>query len=400
MKLKKICFVTDEYDHPAFRVTGGIGTFIRNLAYELRDKGIEVYVFSYLYDSEKESIINDNGIIIHSVSRSNYIFNKCIWGLHKIRLSSLKTAIIIEMLYKFSFFMQLYLFALKNKIDVFEFNDFKGDSCFFFKKNVVIRCHGNAKTLHEHMGYPRNDIAVFFEKIAFKFHKNILCVSEYCKNTIYASYDLKVDPKVIYNSVKTDYSLIEDLENENTIKMSIFFFGSLRERKGLKTACLVVNRLVEKFPKVSFHIIGKNEANNYENICLDLLSSQAQSRTKYYGAMEQSEALRNLKKAHVVIFPSFGENFSLALLETMALGKIVVTSNIPSFNEVIVNNENGFLANSEDEYVQCIQEIFLEKENIDVKQIEINAYNTIVDNFDNKILVNENIMYYESILNR
>ena len=49
MKFIKICFVTDEYDHPAFHATGGIGTFIRNLAYELRDNGIEVHIFSYMY---------------------------------------------------------------------------------------------------------------------------------------------------------------------------------------------------------------------------------------------------------------------------------------------------------------------------------------------------------------
>lgn len=399
MKLKKICFVTNEYNHPDFPATGGIGIFIRNLSYELRDKGIEVYVFSYLRDDQRERLIDDNGVIIYSILRSNSVLNKCLRGLHKIRLSSLKRAIIIETVYKLFFSMQLYLFALKNKIDIFEFNDFCGDSCFFLKRNVVVRCHGNAKTLHEHMGYPKSDIPVFFEKIAFKFHKNIVCVSEYCKDTISESFDLKVKPQVIYNSVKSDYSLIEDLERENRITKSIFFFGSLRERKGLKIACLVVNRLIEKFPEVSFHIIGKNEANNYENICLNLLSSQAQLRTKYYGAMKQSEALINLKNAHVVIFPSFGENFSLALLETMALGKIVVTSNIPSFNEVIVDNENGFLANSEDEYVQSIQEIFLEKKNINIEQIEINAYNTIVNNFDNRILVNENIKYYESILN-
>lgn len=399
MKLAKICFVTDEYDHPDFHSTGGIGTFIKNLAYQLTERGYEVHIFTYLYEPGRESLIIDNGIKIHTISRVNFITENLKRLIHKLSFLKSKRKLIDAFIYKVSFTVQLYLFSFKNKFDLYEFNDYSGDSCFFFKKNVVIRCHGNAKTLHEHMGYPRSDIPVFFEKIAFKFHENIVCVSEYCKDTISESFDLKVKPQVIYNSVKSDYSLIEDLERENRITKSIFFFGSLRERKGLKIACLVVNRLIEKFPEVTFHIIGKNEANNYENICLNLLSSQAQLRTKYYGAMEQSMALRNLKNAHVVIFPSFGENFSLALLETMALGKIVVTSNIPSFNEVIVDNENGFLANSEDEYVQSIQEIFLGKKNINIEQIEINAYNTIVNNFDNRILVNENIKYYESILN-
>ena len=188
---KKICFVTDEYDHPTFHATGGIGTYIRNLAYELIDNGIEVHVFSYLYGPGRESIINDNGVIIHSVFRSNKVIDKCIKILLKIRLSSLTREIIIEAIYKLSFTMQLYRFALKNKIDIFEFNDFSGDSCFFLKRNVVIRCHGNAKTLHEHMNYPKYEKSIFFEKIAFKVHKNIVCVSKYCRDVTSKSFNLK-----------------------------------------------------------------------------------------------------------------------------------------------------------------------------------------------------------------
>lgn len=397
MELSKICFVTDEYDHPAFHDTGGIGTFIKNLAYELSDKGIEVHIFSYLYGTKRERIINDNGIIIHSVSRSNYITNKCIRILRKISMSSLKRDMIIEAIHKLFFSLQLYQFALKYKIDVFEFNDFSGDSCFFLKKNVVIRCHGNAKTLHEHMNYPKYEKSIFFEEIAFKVHKNIICVSKYCKDVTASSFNLKNIPKVIYNTVKVDSIDCKNGMRNNFTNKSIYYFGSLRERKGLFVACNVINELIKNHPDLTFHLIGKNENDNWENICLKVLSSEVLKRTVYHGSMEQREAFDHLRNAHVVVFPSYGENFSLALLEVMAMGKIVITSSIPSFLEVIKNEENGFIANDESDYVKWIDFIF-SKEQMD--NISRNAINTVVNNFESKKAIMENIKYYDLIINK
>lgn len=389
--------MTDEYDHPSFHETGGIGTFIRNLAYELSDKGIEVHVFSYLYGTGRERIINDNGIIIHSVLRSNYVLNKCIRILHKIKLSSLKRAIISEAIFKLSFSIQLYQFALKNKIDIFEFNDFSGDSCFFLKRNVVIRCHGNAKTLHEHMNYPKYEKSIFFEKLAFKVHKNIVCVSEYCRDVTSKSFNLKEVPKVIYNSVRIDSLGFDTLVKNNYRNKSIYYFGSLRERKGLIVACNVINESITRHPNLTFHLIGKNENNNWENICLKILSTEALKKTIYHGSLEQSKALDHLSNAHIVIFPSYGENFSMALLEAMALGKIVVTSSIPSFLEVIKDNENGFVAINESDYIKWIDYIF-DKDL--VNNISQNAFSTVANNFESKKTVMENIKYYDSILNK
>ena len=393
---KKICFVTDEYDHPTFHATGGIGTYIRNLAYELIDNGIEVHVFSYLYGPGRESIINDNGVIIHSVFRSNKVIDKCIKILLKIRLSSLTREIIIEAIYKLSFTMQLYRFALKNKIDIFEFNDFSGDSCFFLKRNVVIRCHGNAKTLHEHMNYPKYEKSIFFEKIAFKVHKNIVCVSKYCRDVTSKSFNLKEVPKVIYNSVKIHPLGLNEIRNNYNNK-AIYYFGSLRERKGIIIACNVINESIRRHPDLTFHLIGKNENNNWENICLKILSSESLKRTVYHGSMEQSKALEFLNNAHVVIFPSYGENFSLALLEVMAMGKIVITSSIPSYLEVIKDTHNGFIATNESDYIKWIDYIFKNNQLINISQ---NAFNTVANNFDSKKVVVENIKYYNSILNK
>ena len=392
--LKKICFVTDEYDHPSFHATGGIGTFIKNLAYELKDQGIEVHVFSYMYITNRPNMINDNGVIIHSVKRANKIINLFFKILGKIKIKAQNRIRIEAIVYKFYFSFQLYRFSWKNKFDLFEFNDFSGDSCFFLKKNVIIRCHGNAKTLHEHMAYPKYDIPIFFERLAFNRHSHIVCVSEYCKNVTMKSFNLKKHPRVVYNGVKVK-TLLNDEKKYEIVDKSIYYFGSLRERKGLIVACNVINKAILKYPDITFHLIGKNENKNWENICLAMLSPSAIQRTFYHGSLEQSKAFEFLKNAHIVLFPSFGENFSIALLEVMALGKIVITSTIPSFKEVIIDGENGFLANDESEYIDRIDFIF---KMTSIVSIATNAYETVEKKFDNRNIVMDNINYYQDVL--
>ena len=396
MKFIKICFVTDEYDHPAFHATGGIGTFIRNLAYELRDNGIEVHIFSYMYSQIRPVLINDNGITVHSVKRSNSIIKLFFKILKKVKIKTHKRLLIEAIIYKFYFSLQLYFFSLKNKFDVFEFNDFSGDSCFFFLRNVLILCHENVITLLYYMEYPKYNIPIFFEEKAFKRHSNIICVSEFCKDITQKSFNLKNEPRVVYNGVRVN-ELFDDELNYQINNKSIYYFGSLRERKGLIVACNVINKAIIKHPDLTFHLIGKNEENNWKNICLQILSPQALKNTFYHGSLHQPKAFEILKNAHIVLFPSFGENFSMALLEVMALGRITITSSIPSFREVIIDYENGFIANDESEYIERIDYIFKTK---NINSIKVKAYNTVKVRFNNRNIVLDNIKYYESIMNK
>ena len=99
----------------------------------------------------------------------------------------------------------------------------------------------------------------------------------------------------------------------------------------------------------------------------------------------------------MIEFPSFGENFSMALLEVMALGRITITSSIPSFREVIIDYENGFIANDESEYIERIDYIFKTK---NINSIKVKAYNTVKVRFNNRNIVLDNIKYYESIMNK
>ena len=61
-----------------------------------------------------------------------------------------------------------------------------------------------------------------------------------------------------------------------------------------------------------------------------------------------SSLLMELKKADVVVAPSFHEAQSMFVLEAMACRKPVIAFDIPSMKEIITDDENGLLAKSFD----------------------------------------------------
>ena len=127
-----------------------------------------------------------------------------------------------------------------------------------------------------------------------------------------------------------------------------------------------------------------------------MLSPKALNNTTYYGTVVSNEVLSYVSKAHVVIFPSYGETLSIALLEAMSIGKLVVTSNIPAFREIIDHGKNGIIANSLQDYIYTISKMFLGTyENSILKE---NAYETIATKFNQERIVLENINYYNSII--
>ncbi len=51
------------------------------------------------------------------------------------------------------------------------------------------------------------------------------------------------------------------------------------------------------------------------------------------------------------------DNFPNSILETMAIGIPTITNDIGSVKEFIINNENGFISNSDDEYLKKLEEL-------------------------------------------
>lgn len=377
--------------------TGGIGVFLKQFTNQLKQHDFKITVFSF---GCKRTHFDDNGVKVIKIKDLS-AFNAWLRApLLRYKIPGYITfKLFLEFINRLYISLYLSVFVLRHRFDLIEFHDYGGDAPYFMSRlPKVVRCHGSALTLHQYMGYANRISDSVFEKQFFKrFHTHVVAVSQYSAQITQEAFHLKNRPHVIYNGVN-----LLKLEQKPsyldapTLAFSIFYFGSVRERKGIDIACKVFNEVLSVFPEATFHVMGNNN-NDYWNIhALKLLSADAQAHTTYYGTVPNEQVNDYLKKAHVVVFPSYGENFSVALLEAMAIGKIVVTSAIPSFKEIMVHGENGFIAETFEDYVDVITKIF--NKNINLKSVSNQALLTLKSRFEMEAIIQENIKYYKTLL--
>lgn len=110
----------------------------------------------------------------------------------------------------------------------------------------------------------------------------------------------------------------------------------------------------------------------------------------------------NILSSSIVILPfriPFGYSQPpLVVLESMALGRCVISTNIGSIPEYIKNGFNGFLVNKKSP--EEISKVML---NLDIERINVigyNAYRYIHDNYSWDIVINKYIERFENILKK
>ncbi len=90
------------------------------------------------------------------------------------------------------------------------------------------------------------------------------------------------------------------------------------------------------------HLLGVGGADQESPYAKRLLAN-APRRVRMLGMRPHDVTLRLVQDARVFVLPSFHEGMPIALLEALALGTLVVASDIEPHREVVKHGENGFL---------------------------------------------------------
>lgn len=107
--------------------------------------------------------------------------------------------------------------------------------------------------------------------------------------------------------------------------------------------------LKEKYPDVRFVLVGGIDPDNPTSLTKKELNEWVEK-----GDLEwwrhQSNMSEVLSQATIVVLPSYREGMPKVLLEAQALGRPIVTTDVPGCREAIENDKTGFLAQVKDEH--------------------------------------------------
>ena len=380
-----IAFLTPEYPHLRVQHAAGIGTSIKNLAVVLARKEAKVSVF--VYGQKEDAVFEEDGVKIHLIKNQNYKLLG--WFFHRKYIQNYLNKCIVS-----------------DGIDLIEAPDWTGITAFMnLKAPLVIRFHGS-DTYFCHLEKRKQKLKNFwFEKLAVSKATAFIAPTDFAGGLSKQLFGIK------NRTIKTiHYGLeLNQFQNDNPLdyeKGLILYIGTIIRKKGVLELPAIFKKVKSEFPTAKLVLIGSDSYDVQTNskstweLLKQELSSEFLNDVTYLGKIPYQKVQEYMKKAHVCVFPTFAETLGMVTIESMALQKTVVNSNIGWAQELIVDGESGFLVYPVDHklYADKIVELFQNDElTIEIgKQARLRVENT----FDIEKLAKENSTFYKEILNR
>lgn len=192
----------------------------------------------------------------------------------------------------------------------------------------------------------------FFQKkivvpSAIKKASHIIAVSENTKRDI-----LSLFPKTDPQKITVIHEGVEDLStasiSENEVRTEIrelndknyfFFIGTLEPRKNINRLLRAYHRYIKKNPSADIQlVIAGKKGWKYKKIFNTYYRLKLKDKVHFVGYVSQKEKIWLLKHAFAFVFPSLYEGFGLPILEAMSLKVPIVTSNVGSIPELVIDN--------------------------------------------------------------
>lgn len=376
-----IGFLTPEYPHPELSRSGGLGTSIKNLAMGLVKNGVNVSVF--VIGQSRNVNYDDSGIKVISLAKKKHIaFN---WFLERKRLQK-----IINQHIK------------AEGIQLIEGPDWTGVSAFMkFDVPLIIRLNGSDGYFCHLDGRPQKRKNYYLERTALKNADVIVSVSAFTGKLTKQIFKLKHDIKTIHNSIDIDaFKPIDVKINEG----QLLYFGTIIRKKGVLDLAEAFNLVVEKAPKSKLLLIGKDALDVFEKtstvkLFFDKLSSKAKANITYLPEVPYHEIKNYISQAHAAVLPSFAEAFPMTWLETLAMEKALVSSNIGWANELMIDNTTGYTVNPKNHNEFALKLLVLLNDSRKCKSFGKEGRKHVENNFSVEVITKQNIEFYKSVIN-
>lgn len=210
----------------------------------------------------------------------------------------------------------------------------------------------------------RKHFSMLIEKSLVNYYDSFICVSN---DDYITAENLKlINPEktsVIHNGIDLNRFASVNMDNgfkyEFGITDSDFVIGNVSrfdEQKNQSLLVKIMPALIKHIPSVKLLLVGDGELlDSVKSLALKL---KVDDNVIFAGARNDVDRFYHV--FDVFAFPSLWEGLSLTLLESIASGCAVISSNIPANKELISHDVNGLLfdLNDENNLVENILKLF------------------------------------------
>ena len=121
----------------------------------------------------------------------------------------------------------------------------------------------------------------------------------------------------------------------------VIFVGSLIPVKGVQYLVEAMNTVIQHFPEARLLLVGDGEEREYLEKLADKLNLA--EHITFIGRVANQRVPEYLVASDLFVLPSLSEGFPNVILEAMAAGLPIVTTNVSGLSEIVKDGENGFV---------------------------------------------------------
>jgi colanic acid/amylovoran biosynthesis glycosyltransferase len=202
--------------------------------------------------------------------------------------------------------------------------------------------------------------------------------------------------EVIHSSVRESL-LEEDIQPVKIEKrLEIISVGRFHWKKGYHYGIDAMKILKQN--KTNFHYTIVAQGVVPEEITFLINEYELENEITIIRGLKYDELIEKMKKSHVFLLPSVEEGIANVVLEAMAIGLPVITTDCGGMNEVISDNINGFIVRVRDpEAIAQKITALIEKDEKDVSIMTAKARETIKKEFSRSLQIEQFVSFYKKI---
>lgn len=247
----------------------------------------------------------------------------------------------IHMSYKGSFFRKLFIIKINN----------------MFHIKSILHLHGS-------------EFEVFYESSCFivkKLIKNIFDSSDYVIvlgeswKRVIENISSNKNIKIFNNSVKTTNKIVK----WNNEEVRVLFLGVLLKRKGIYELIdgIKILRDDNSIENKNIKFILAGSGPEEKEIKSLIKNYKLESFVEMVGWINDNEKEEFISSSQIFILPSYNEGLPMAILEAMSYGVPVISTDVGSISEVVINDYTGVLIKKSDSKLisEAIKELIKDK---------------------------------------
>lgn len=126
------------------------------------------------------------------------------------------------------------------------------------------------------------------------------------------------------------------------LPLKFLFIGRLLKEKGIHEFVQAAKLVKEKYPKAEFTVLGAIDHANLGALSEAELHQLIQTNIIHYPG-HVSNVSDWVAENHIFVLPSYREGVPRSTQEAMAIGRAIITTDVPGCRETVVDGVNGFL---------------------------------------------------------